>query len=127
MVDMSFNLKNLYIYFYMALMVVSFIFFLITFNDLITGNMTIENSGLTLVSIGNWQYWVFALSFIGFFIFLYYSYSWIKDDNFFRKNINNESKANFIKNLRKLERIARKHGKNYEEMIKERKAYWKIR
>ncbi|MGP6294067.1 DUF3198 domain-containing protein [Caldiplasma sukawensis] len=124
---MSFSFKNLYVYFYMALMVISFIFFLITFNDLITGNMAIENSGLSLVSIGNWQYWVFALSFIGFFVFLYYSYAWIRDDNFFRKNINSESKANFIKNLRKLERIARKHGKNYEEMIKERKAYWKIR
>ncbi len=114
-------------YIYMILSAIFVIIFIISANDLLFHYNGFINNGLTFEAAGNWNYWIFTLSLIFSGIFLYYTYDWFKDDRFFNEIMNSDSKSKFIKNMRELETIARKHGPSYEERLVEKKSAWKIR
>ncbi|MCL4350683.1 MAG: DUF3198 domain-containing protein [Candidatus Thermoplasmatota archaeon] len=118
--------RSLMFYVYFLITIVSVAIFIIASNDLV-----FHNPGFTSVvsfsSVGNWNYWILILAFLVFLVMFYYTYEWIKDDIFFNSNIHSDSKASFLKNMRKLEKIARKHGGLYNERLKEKKASWKIK
>ncbi|MCL4357170.1 MAG: DUF3198 domain-containing protein [Candidatus Thermoplasmatota archaeon] len=118
--------RSLMFYFYFIATIVTLGIFVISSNDLIFQNTDFSTIA-TFSSAGNWNYWILIISFLLFLFFLYYTYAWIKDDIFFNQNLNSDSKAGFLKNMRKLEKIAMKHGGFYNERLKEKKASWKIK
>lgn len=119
--------REWFFYIYLILTVVFLFIFMVSSNDLLFHYDGFINNGITFQAAGNWNYWIFFISLILTAIFTYYTYEWIRDDNFFNEIINSDSKSKFIKNMRELEKIARKHGPTYEERLDSKKSAWKIR
>lgn len=119
--------REWFFYLYMILTVVFLFIFIVSSNDLLFHYNGFINNGLTFQAAGNWNYWIFILSLIMAGIFAYYTYEWFRDDRFFNDILNSDSKSKFIKNMRDLEKIARKHGPSYEERLDQKKSAWKIR
>jgi membrane-bound ClpP family serine protease len=110
-----------------VLLVVGLIVLIFSGNFLLVHNTTLNSYSLGIASIGNWNDWLFVVAIFVVGIFGYYVYKWIDDDRFFMKNINSDSKSHFMKNVKKLEKIAREHGMIYEQMLQNKKSLWKIR
>lgn len=124
---MSSTLKEIAFYIYLILLIVGSLFLILSVNYLFVGNTTLETYSFGTNALGNWNDWIFVLSLFIVSVFGYYVYEWINDDRFFMKNINSDSKSHFLKNLKKLEKIARNHGLLYSQMLLEKKNTWKIK
>lgn len=124
---MKSSLKEFAFYLYLIIFVISFIFLVLTVNILFVKNSTLASYSLGLSSVGNWNDWIFVVALFLSGIFGYYSYEWISDDRFFMESINSTSKSGFLKNLRRLEKIARNHGMLYDQLLAEKKNDWKVK
>ncbi len=124
---MESSLKEFAFYLYLVVFVVSLLFLVLTANYLFVGNSTVEAYSLGLSSVGNWNDWIFVLALFLTGVFGYYSYEWINDDRFFMENINSSSKSGFLKNIKRLEKIARNHGMIYSQLLAEKKNDWKVK
>lgn len=124
---MELSFREFAFYLYIGVFVISLIFLILTFNIIFIGNSTLNTFSLGLPSVGNWNDWIFIVSLFLTGVFGYYSYQWISDDRFFMENINAGSKSGFLKNLRRLEKIARNHGMLYSQLLAEKKNDWKIK
>ena len=78
-------------------------------------------------SIGNWIYWTF----VGGVVFIVAGVWYIVDIYRSRKELleylEGDSKAKFVKNLRRIEELAHKLGSKYIEMVEEKKRKWRIK
>lgn len=78
-------------------------------------------------SIGNWIYWTF----VGGVVFIIAGIWYIVDIYRSRKELleylEGDSKAKFVKNLRRIEELAYKLGTKYIEMVEEKKRKWRIK
>lgn len=121
------ELKEFQTVIYIVLAAVSIIFLIISGNDLITHNVAIKDSGLTLTSAGNWIYWIFLASVIGTGAFLYLYLHVISSLKKFNTLINSGSKQAFVKNLKELERIVRILGPRERTILREAREKWKVK
>ncbi|MHB8361584.1 MAG: DUF3198 domain-containing protein [Thermoplasmataceae archaeon] len=120
-------IKNFTLIIYLGILTASAIIWVISSNDLLFHNSVLINNSLTFNYLGYWNYWIFLISFVSLFIFGYYSYVWVKEDKKFMKLTSSESKQSFIKNIKTLEKIARKHGSRFQSLLLEAKEKWKVR
>ncbi len=77
--------------------------------------------------IGDWSYYIFAISLIAFFYFTYVLYVNIKDRRKFEELIYSDSKNVFVKNLRDLEIISKRLGPKFVKRFNEKKEELKIK
>ncbi len=124
---MKFSFRNYQFIIYIALLALFAVIFLITVNDLLINNTAIQDSGFTLSSTGNWIYWIFALSFVFALIFAYFVYRYLADVKSFKELSEGSSKQNFVKNLRKLEKVAQRLGPIFQEQLQKSKEKWNVR
>jgi phosphotransferase system glucose/maltose/N-acetylglucosamine-specific IIC component len=124
---MNGNLKNFTLIIYFGILIASVIVWVISANDLLFHYSGLTNNSITFNYLGNWNYWIFTISLVLVLIFAYYTYVWIKEDKKFITMTSSESKQTFVKNLKSLEKIARKHGSRFQSMLNEAKEKWKVR
>ncbi|MCL4329930.1 MAG: DUF3198 domain-containing protein [Candidatus Thermoplasmatota archaeon] len=124
---MKISFRNYQFIIYIAFLALSAVIFLITTNDLLINNTVIQDSGLTLSSTGDWIYWIFALSFVFTLVFAYLVYRYIDDVKNFKKLSEGSSKQTFVKNLKKLEKIAFRLGPLFQEQLQKSKEKWNVR
>ena len=106
--------------------IISLFFFTVSINDLLFGNLVLIHF-FSLKSIGAWQYWVLIGSIIIFLYFVYLTYSMIRDMSKFKTLIQSASKKTFISNLPDLERISKRFGTRYDDLLNEAKHKWGIK
>lgn len=75
---------------------------------------------------GDWKSWILGVSFLGFFISLYYFIDYFKKLKKFKELINSDSKSKFISNIKELEIISYRLGPKYKDQLENKKKYWKI-
>ena len=124
---MASKLREFLLYFYLVIAVVGLVFLFFSINYLFFHNSAVDTYSFGLDTVGNWNDWIFIVSLFISGVFVYYVYKWIDDDRFFMRNINSDSKSHFMKNMKKLEKIAREHGSIYQQMLQNKKSFWKIR
>ncbi|MCL4323395.1 MAG: DUF3198 domain-containing protein [Candidatus Thermoplasmatota archaeon] len=124
---MASKLREFLLYFYLVIAVVGLVFLFFSTNYLFFHNSAVDTYSFGLDTVGNWNDWIFIISLFISGVFVYYVYKWIDDDRFFMRNINSDSKSHFMKNMKKLEKIAREHGSIYQQMLQNKKSFWKIR
>jgi hypothetical protein len=112
--------------FTLAISFISIFFFIISLNDLLFRNASLIRI-FSLQSIGAWQYWVLIVSIIVFSYFAYMSYSLINDMSKFKNLLQSSSKKTFISNLPDLERISKRFGSRYHDLLIEAKRKWGIK
>ncbi len=112
---------------YLILMAFGVALLVLTMNDLVIKNSSVIQSGFTLTVIGNWEYWIFALALIISATFAYYFVKVTNDTKSFNELIKSTSKHNFLKNLKKLQKIARNLGPKYEAQLQESMDKWKVK
>jgi amino acid transporter len=106
--------------------IISLFFFIISINDLLFGNVALIHL-FSIKFIGAWQYWVLIVSVILFSYFAYMSYSLISDMSKFKKLLQSSSKKTFISNMPDLERISKRFGEHYDDLLTEAKHKWGIK
>jgi uncharacterized membrane protein len=111
---------------YLIITIASLLFFIISLNDLLFRNHALM-SFITLKSVGNWQYWILLASIIVSSYFAYMFYSIINDMLKFKKLLKSSSKKTFIANLPDLERISKRLGTRYGNLLTQAKHKWGIR
>ncbi|MCL4349221.1 DUF3198 domain-containing protein [Ferroplasma acidiphilum] len=111
---------------YIIISIVSLFFLIISLNGLLFHNQYLINL-IPLKSLGNWQYWILIASTIVFIYFAYMTYSILNDISTFKKLLKSSSKKTFIDNMPSLERISKRLGKNYDELLKQAKHKWGIK
>lgn len=111
---------------YILISAVSLIFFVISTNDLLVHNVILIHAGLTL-SVGGWIYWIFTVSLIFTFVFLYMFFKTISNLRKFARLINSPSKQTFVKNLVDLEKLAQSLGSVERKALDAAKDRWKVR
>ncbi len=111
---------------YLIISIVSILFVIISLNDLLFGNQVLMKL-ITLKSVGNWQYWILIASIIVFSYFAYMSYSVLNDMSKFKKLLKSSSKKTFIENIPDLERISKRLGTRYHDLLTQAKHKWGIR
>ena len=111
---------------YIVISAVSLIFFIISTNDLLVHNKAIIHAGLT-ISVGSWIYWVFTVSLIASFVFLYMFFKTVSNLRKFAKLINSPSKQTFVKNLVDLEKLAQSLGTEEKRVLDQAKERWKVK
>ncbi len=109
-----------------AVSIVSLFFFIISLNDLLFVNTALIHL-FSLKSIGAWQYWVLIASIMIFSYFAYMSYSLITDKSKFKTLLQSASKKTFVSNIPDLERIAKRFGTHYDDLLNEAKHKWGIK
>ncbi len=119
------SIKRFQIPIYIIVSIVSLFFFVISSDYLIFGNTSIQRN--VHIIIGNYYYYLFAVSLIFLIYGLYESYSSIRDTFYFNKYIDSESKRVFMENLSRLENISKKFDGSYEERLDEAKKKWKLK
>ena len=124
---MKISVRNYQFIIYIAFLALSAVIFLITTNDLLINNTVIQDSGFTLSSTGDWIYWIFALSFVFTMVFAYLVYRYFADVKSFKKLSEGSSKQTFVKNLKKLEKIAFRLGPIFQEQLQKSKEKWNVR
>lgn len=77
--------------------------------------------------LGNWIYWTFVLG-----ISLTIGSIWYLIDRYRSRKellsyLETDSKAKFIKNIKRIEELANKLGKKYKERVEEKKREWDIK
>lgn len=113
-------------YMYLVFTALFLILFLISFNDLVIHYSGISNL-VSLTSLGNWLYWVIAISFSLTILFFYYLYRYTNDSKKFYNLINGSSKQTFVKNLKELEIISSRLGPSYVKELEKAKNKWNMR
>lgn len=119
--------KNYQFYYYVVLFAIGVVFLVITVNDLVIRNDAIIKSGLSLLSTGNWEYWIFAVSLVVAFTFFYLTLKIATQTKRFEDLISSESKYTFVKNIKELQKLARSLGPRYGEQLSRTMEKWKIR
>ncbi|MCL4328201.1 MAG: DUF3198 domain-containing protein [Candidatus Thermoplasmatota archaeon] len=112
---------------YLTVACVSAVFFIVSFNDEVIHNQTLIQDSLTLSSLGDWVYWIFALSFVLAAVFAYETYAVLRDTKSFYRLIRSDSKQNFVKNIKELNRISKKLGGTFREDLDSAKERWNVR
>ncbi|MCL4343251.1 MAG: DUF3198 domain-containing protein [Candidatus Thermoplasmatota archaeon] len=112
---------------YLVILAASLIFMVITMNDLIFLNGSFRDAGLSLLSLGNWEYWIFAVSFVLTLLFGYMFFTILRDARKFYAIVENGNKLSLSKNLREMQEIAKKLGSNYEKKLAEATKRWNVR
>jgi amino acid transporter len=121
------NIKNFTLIVYFGVLIASIIIWITSANDLLFHYSGLTENSFTFNYLGYWNYWIFVISLVLILIFAYYTYVWIKEDRKFITMTASESKQTFMKNIKALEKIARKHGSRYESILAEAKEKWKVR
>ena len=114
-------------YIYAILMAVGAVLLLITFNDLLFHNQVLIDNGFSLIAAGNREYWIFALSLIMAFTFVYMFIKVTNDAKKFKTLINSSSKHTFVKNLRQLQKISKNLGPEYVIELERSMEKWKVK
>lgn len=113
-------------YMYLVFTALFLILFLISFNDLVIHYSGISNL-VSLTSLGNWLYWIIAISFSLTLVFFYYLYRYTNDSKKFYNLINGSSKQTFVKNFKDLEIISSRLGPSYVKELEKAKNKWNMR
>ena len=113
-------------YMYLILAALFLILFVISFNDLVIHYSGISNV-VSLSSLGNWLYWIIAISFSLTLVFFYYLYRYTNDSKKFYNLINGSSKQTFVKNFKDLEIISSRLGPSYVKELEKAKNKWNMR
>ncbi len=124
---MKFSFREIQSVIYLVVLLVSIAFMIISFNDLVTKNSSLINSGVTLQGTGNWDLWIITLSFIGTGVFAYFFFKLTSDVKKFRRIVGGSSKQIFLKNIKELELLARKLGPSFEQSLAAAKTRWNIK
>ncbi|BAB59559.1 TVG0404408 [Thermoplasma volcanium GSS1] len=109
---------------YAALFVISMAVLVIVSNQLIFHNSFLNDAQF---NVGDWVYWIFAVSFIAAIMFGYSMWANLRDTSRFESLINSSSKSVFVRNLDELERLAKKLGKGYLIQLENAKEKWKVK
>lgn len=112
---------------YLVLMAVGVVLLILTFNDMVIKNESVIQSGFSLLFLGNWEYWIFALAIIIAGTFAYYFLKVTNDTKKFNELIKSSSKNTFLKNLKELQRIARSLGPKFELELQKSMEKWKVK
>ncbi len=111
----------------LLLLAVAVVVLVLSGNDLIFGNTSLVGFGLTLTSTGNWEYWIFTGSFIFSVLFGYMFYSIARDARKFYTIVEKGTKLSLTKNLKDVQKIAKRLGPAYEEKLAEASKKWNVR
>ncbi|WP_337860292.1 DUF3198 domain-containing protein [Ferroplasma sp.] len=111
---------------YIIVSIASMFFFIISLNDLLFGNQALVKL-VSLKSYGNWQYWILIASLIVFSYFAYMSYSLLNDISKFKTLLKSSSKKTFMSNMPELERISKRLGSGYKDLLLQAKHKWGIK
>ena len=114
---MSARIKDYQFYIYLVAFVISFFVFVISANDVIFHSDFLSNSALSFSSLGNWDYWIFVAGVIFTLIFFYFLYKITIDMRKFEELVSKQSKYNFVKSMKDLQKIARRLGPKYERQL----------
>lgn len=112
---------------YLVLMALGVVLLVITINDLVIKSSGVIQSGFTLLALGNWEYWVFALALFIAAIFAYYFVKVTNDTKKFNELIKSSSKHSFVKNLKELQKISRTLGPKYQAELQKSMDKWKVK
>ena len=84
--------------------------------------------GLDFISdIGTWGYWLILLGVFGAILGGYYVFDHMTEINEFEKLMKNPGRANFIKNLDRIEELAYHLGGPFERRVIDRKLEYRLR
>ena len=114
---MSAKIKDYQFYIYLVAFVISFFVFVISANDVIFHSDFLSNSALSFSSLGNWDYWIFVAGVIFTLLFFYFLYRITIDMRKFEELVSKQSKYNFVKSMKDLQKIARRLGPKYERQL----------
>ncbi len=114
---MSARIKDYQFYIYLVAFVISFFVFVISANDVIFHSDFLSNSALSFSSLGNWDYWIFMAGIIFTLLFFYFLYRITIDMRKFEELVSKQSKYNFVKSMKDLQKIARRLGPKYERQL----------
>ena len=114
---MSARIKDYQFYIYLVAFVISFFVFVISANDVIFHSDFLSNSALSFSSLGNWDYWIFVAGVIFTLLFFYFLYRITIDMRKFEELVSKQSKYNFVKSMKDLQKIARRLGPKYERQL----------
>jgi len=89
----------------------------ISANDVIFHSDFLSNSALSFSSLGNWDYWIFVAGIIFTLLFFYFLYRITIDMRKFEELVSKQSKYNFVKSMKDLQKIARRLGPKYERQL----------
>ncbi|MCL5678633.1 MAG: DUF3198 domain-containing protein [Candidatus Thermoplasmatota archaeon] len=114
---MSARIKDYQFYIYLVAFVISFFVLVISANDVIFHSDFLSNSALSFSSLGNWDYWIFVAGVIFTLLFFYFLYKITIDMRKFEELVSKQSKYNFVKSMKDLQKIARRLGPKYERQL----------
>lgn len=112
---------------YLVMMAFGVVLLVLTVNDMVIKNTAIIQTGFSISTLGDWEYWIFALALIIAGTFAYYFVKVTNDTKKFNRLIKSSSKHSFLKNLKDLQRIARSLGPKYEKELQESMDKWKVK
>ncbi len=114
---MSARIKDYQFYIYLVAFVISFFVLVISANDVIFHSGFLSNSALSFSSLGNWDYWIFVAGVIFTLLFFYFLYKITIDMRKFEELVSKQSKYNFVKSIKDLQKIAKRLGPKYERQL----------
>ena len=114
---MSARIKDYQFYIYLVAFVISFFVLVISANDVIFHSNFLSNSALSFSALGNWDYWIFVAGVIFTLLFFYFLYKITIDMRKFEELVSKQSKYNFVKSMKDLQKIARRLGPKYERQL----------
>ncbi|MHB1709235.1 MAG: DUF3198 domain-containing protein [Thermoplasmataceae archaeon] len=114
---MSARIKDYQFYIYLVAFVISFFVLVISANDVIFHSDFLSNSALSFSSLGNWDYWIFVAGVIFTLLFFYFLYRITIDMRKFEELVSKQSKYNFVKSMKDLQKIAKRLGPKYERQL----------
>ncbi len=114
---MSARIKDYQFYIYLVAFVISFFVLVISANDVIFHSDFLSNSALSFSSLGNWDYWIFVAGVIFTLLFFYFLYKITMDMRKFEELVSKQSKYNFVKSIKDLQKIAKRLGPKYERQL----------
>jgi|YelNatPaOPRAMG01_1025707.scaffolds.fasta_scaffold01319_13 hypothetical protein len=114
---MSARIKDYQFYIYLVAFVISFFVLVISANDVIFHSDFLSNSALSFSSLGNWDYWIFVAGVVFTLTFFYFLYRINIDMRKFEELVSKQSKYNFVKSMKDLQKIARRLGPKYERQL----------
>ncbi|CAC11498.1 hypothetical membrane protein [Thermoplasma acidophilum] len=109
---------------YAIVFVASFSVLIIVSNQLLFHNAFLDTAAF---DVGNWVYWIFAVSFIFTITMAYLMVRNLSDRAKFESMINSPSKSVFVRNLNELEALAVRLGKSYRIQLDQAKEKWKVK
>ncbi|QRF75955.1 hypothetical protein Thermo_01464 [Thermoplasmatales archaeon] len=124
---MSSRIKDYQFYFYLIAFVISFFVFIISANDVLFHSNVLSDSILSFSSLGSWDYWIFVAGIIFTLLFFYFLYKITSDMRKFEELVSKQSKYNFVKSMKDLQKIARSLGPKYEKQLSEAMEKFKVK